>query len=103
MKDYDKLVRDKIPEIIKENGKHCEILTVEETELNSYLENKLNEEVSEYLESKNLEELADIMEVLYGLAHSLGYSENDLNECRNMKYNERGGFKEGIILRKVWE
>jgi len=99
---YDKLVRDKIPEIIKNEGKECEIVKVEGAELNSYMRNKLHEEVEEYIESKNLEELADIMEVLYGLAHSLGYSEQDLNECRTDKYNKRGGFNKGIILKKVW-
>lgn len=102
MKEYNKLVRDRIPEIIEQDGKQCDILTVKKTELEKYLENKLHEEVGEYVEAKNLEELADIMEVLYGLADSLGYSEQDLNECRNKKYDERGGFKKGIILRKVW-
>ncbi|MFA9378283.1 MAG: phosphoribosyl-ATP pyrophosphohydrolase [Lachnotalea sp.] len=99
---YDKLVRDKIPEIIEHGGKQCEIAKVHGAELNSYLENKLHEEVGEYIEAKNLEELADIMEVLYGLAHSLGYSEQDLNECRADKYNKRGGFNKGIILKEVW-
>lgn len=42
------------------------------------LEDKLNEEVKEYLEDKNLEELADIMEVLFGLTHNFGYSEENL-------------------------
>lgn len=100
---YDKLVRDKIPEIINKTGKKYEITKVNNDELRQYLEIKLHEEVSEYIEDKNLEELADIMEVIYGLADSLGYTEQDLNECREKKYEERGGFKEGIILKKVWE
>lgn len=99
---YDKLVRDKIPEIIENDGKQCEIVKAEGSELNSYLGKKLHEEVEEYIESKDLEELADIMEVLYGLAHSLGYSEHDLNKCRGDKHNKRGGFNKGIILKKVW-
>jgi len=102
MKEYDKLVRDKIPGIIEQDGKQCDIITAKESELKTYLENKLHEEVAEYVEARNLEELADIMEVLYGLAHNLGYSEQDLNDCRKKKYDERGGFKNGIILRKVW-
>ena len=102
MKEYDKLVRDKIPGIIEQDGKQCDIITAEESELKTYLENKLHEEVAEYVEARNLEELADIMEVLYGLAHNLGYSEQYLNDCRKKKYDERGGFKNGIILKKVW-
>ena len=67
------------------------------------LETKLNEEVSEYLEAKNLEELADVMEVLFGLANALGYSEDDLINKRNEKKEERGCFEKGIVLEKVYE
>ena len=66
------------------------------------LEAKLMEEVNEYLEDKNLEELADVMEVLFGLAHNLGYSEEDLLNKRREKLEERGGFKEGVVLKKVY-
>lgn len=101
MKVYDKLVRDKIPEIIKEAGKIpiTEIISGKLKE--EYLEKKLGEEVNEYLEDKNLEELADVMEVLFGLADHLGYSEEDLLNKRLEKKLARGGFKEGIILKEV--
>ncbi|MBU5454844.1 nucleoside triphosphate pyrophosphohydrolase [Caproiciproducens sp. MSJ-32] len=101
MKKYNKLVRDKIPEIIKASGKECEIEIAPKEERYSLLENKLQEEVGEFLEDKNLEELADIMEVLFGLAHVLGYSEEDLLKMRDKKREERGGFKEGIVLKAV--
>ena len=65
------------------------------------LEKKLLEEVNEYLEDKNLEEIADVMEVLFGLANELGYSEEDLINKRNEKLEKRGGFKEGIVLKVV--
>lgn len=100
-KVYNKLVRDKIPEIIKEDGRECDIEIVSYEEKYKLLEVKLQEEVNEYLEDKNLEELADVMEVLFGLAESLGYSEEDLLKARNKKLNERGGFKEGIVLKSV--
>ena len=60
------------------------------------------EEVNEYIEDKNLEELADVMEVLFGLAHNLGYLEEDLLNKRNEKLKARVCFKEGIILKKVY-
>lgn len=101
MKVYNKLVRDKIPEIIKADGKTCEIEIVSGREKQELLEKKLLEEVNEYLEDKNLEELADVMEVLFGLANELGYSEDDLLNKRNEKLKARGGFKEGIVLRSV--
>ncbi|MBZ9607272.1 nucleoside triphosphate pyrophosphohydrolase [Clostridium estertheticum] len=103
MKTYNKLVRDKIPEIIESTGKSFDIHYGKKEELLPLLETKLNEEVSEYLEAKNLEELADIMEVLFGLASTLGYSEEDLINKRNAKKEERGGFEKGIVLERVYE
>lgn len=103
MVKHDKLVRDRIPEIIRESGKECEVVIAKEEERNKLLEKKLIEEVNEFLEDKNLEELADIMEVLFGLAHNMGYSEEDLLMKRVEKLIERGGFKDGVVLKRVWE
>ena len=103
MKIYNKLVRDKIPEIIKSTGKNFDIHSAKKEDLLPLLEAKLNEEVSEYLEDKNLEELADVMEVLFGLANALGYSEEDLINKRNEKKEARGGFEKGIVLEKVYD
>ena len=102
MKTYNKLVRDKIPEIIKADGRNCETLIVAGEEKYKLLEEKLQEEVNEFLEDKNLEELADVMEVLFGLADSLGYSEEELLEARDKKRGERGGFKDGIVLKSTF-
>ena len=102
MKKYNKLVRDLIPEVIKASGEEFEIEVAQVQERRELLEAKLMEEVNEYLEDKNLEELADIMEVLFGLAHNLGYTEEDLLNKREEKLKERGGFKEGIVLKKVY-
>lgn len=102
MKQYNKLVRDLIPEVIKEDGKECDIVIAEKEELAELLELKLQEEVNEYLADKNLEELADVMEVLFGLASNLGYSEEDLLKKREEKLKARGGFKKGIVLKKVY-
>ena len=102
-KIYEKLVRDKIPDIIKNSGKTCEIRIVSENEKYNLLEDKLKEEVNEYLEDKNLEELADIMEVLFALADSLGYSKEELIKTMEKKREKRGGFKEGIVLKSVME
>ncbi|MBU6135467.1 nucleoside triphosphate pyrophosphohydrolase [Clostridium tertium] len=101
MKIYNKLVRDRIPEIITADDKTCEIEIVSGIKKQELLEKKLLEEVNEYLEDKNLEEIADVMEVLFGLANELGYSEENLINKRNEKLEKRGGFKEGIVLKVV--
>lgn len=102
MKVYDKLVRDRIPEVIRATGKECETSIVSGEKKTGLLEKKLMEEVGEFIEAKNLEELADIMEVLFGLSEDLGYSEEDLVRAREEKKEERGGFKEGIVLERVY-
>ncbi|SMC16446.1 Predicted house-cleaning noncanonical NTP pyrophosphatase, all-alpha NTP-PPase (MazG) superfamily [Clostridium acidisoli DSM 12555] len=101
MKIYNKLVRDKIPQIIEGDGKKCDIRIASKGEQAELLENKLQEEVNEFIEDKNIEELADIMEVLFGLAKNLGFSEKELIKKRDEKKDERGGFEEGIVLKKV--
>jgi predicted house-cleaning noncanonical NTP pyrophosphatase (MazG superfamily) len=100
-KIYNKLVRDKIPEIIMKSGKSCIVEKVNDKEKYILLKEKLQEEVNEFLEADNLQELGDIMEVLFGLAKSLGYSEKDLMKKRDEKREERGGFEEGVVLLKV--
>ena len=101
MKTYNKLVRDKIPEVIRAQGRECDTSIVARDEKYKLLEAKLQEEVNEFLEDKNLEELADVMEVLFGLAEALGYSEEELLKARDKKREERGGFKEGIVLKST--
>ncbi len=103
MKIYKKLVRDKIPQIIEEDVKECEVRIASKEEQYELLLKKLHEEVNEFIEDKNLEELADVMEVVFGLARYLGYSEEELMRKREEKRKERGGFLDGIVLEKVWE
>jgi predicted house-cleaning noncanonical NTP pyrophosphatase (MazG superfamily) len=103
MKVYNKLVRDLIPQVIEKSGSKFDIHVAENEEYGKILEEKLREEVNEYLEDKNLEELADVLEVLVGLAGSLGYTEDELFQKRLQKKEERGGFSEGIVLERTWE
>ena len=103
MKAYNKLVRDKIPEIIKESGRQCDYIIADKKEQLELLINKLDEEVLEFKEDRNLEELADIMEVLFALANNLGFKEEELIKKREEKKGERGGFEEKIVLQKVYE
>ncbi len=65
MIEYNKLIRDKIPEIITSFGKQCIVETMNETEYIEALDAKLNEELAEYQADKSLEELADLLEVMY--------------------------------------
>lgn len=101
--EYNKLVRDKIPEIIKEDG---EVPITEKVSGEAYrtvLREKLNEEVDEYQSSHEVEELADILEVVYALGQIEGQGPSELRKIREEKRAERGGFEEGIVLRQIRE
>ncbi len=101
MKIYNKLVRDRIPDIIFKDGHSVGHRTLPETEFKEYLESKLDEEVAEFHKSKSLEELADIVEVLYALAEVHGHSVFDLGRMRRRKLFEKGGFVNRICLEYV--
>lgn len=95
---YNKLVRDKIPQIIIRAGKNPIIRTLSDDELPLYLEMKLEEEVKEYRESKKPEELADILEVIVTLAKIQGLSFEDLMILQADKRFRNGGFNDKILL-----
>lgn len=99
---YDKLIRDRIPEIMDSKGKkYIMRQTDNDMEKDSYLRKKLQEEVNEFLESPSIEELADIKEVVLALADSLGYAPEELEFVRTNKRNARGAFEHGFILEEV--
>ena len=87
MKKYDKLVRDKIPAIIKENGKKCKTKSLKPKDIEKYYRAKVLEEMDELFEDPCPEEMADLME--------------DVIEVKHTKRDERGGFEKGVILREV--
>ena len=98
---YNKLVRDKIPEIIEADGKSCNARRLSDDEYSSALEAKLDEELVEYHSDKNVEELADILEVVYALAQLHGVDPAGLEKIRNDKSAKRGGFSDRIFLVSV--
>ena len=102
-KVHNKLVRDRIPEIIEAAGKKCtyEILSTEQYV--AMLDAKLNEELAEYQESKSLEELADLLEVMAAVVTVRGYTWEQLTALRDEKRAERGGFEKKILLNAVQE
>lgn len=95
---YNKLVRDKIPQIIEKAGKKPIIRILSDDELPLYLEMKLEEEVKEYRESKNPEELADILEVIVSLAKTQGLDVTNLLALQAEKRFRNGGFNDKILL-----
>lgn len=98
VKFYNKLVRDRIPEIIENSGEKAIVRILDDAEYKRRLEDKLDEEIAEYHESKELEELADILEVVYALCEAQGDSIEELMRRYYQKHEERGGFSKKIFL-----
>jgi len=101
MTRYNKLVRDKIPEILKNKNLNPITHTADNKEYWEKLKEKLHEEVNEFLEENNKEELADILEVIESITNHLKISREDLEETKNKKAEERGKFINKTILEEV--
>ncbi len=101
--DYNKLVRDKIPEIINSKGAVPVTHIASDDEYHQKLKAKLQEEVTEFLKDSNEEELADILEVIYALCDLYNIDKNELENTRKNKADQRGGFKKRIILDRTEE
>lgn len=100
---YDKLIRDKIPEIIEQSGKKCIVEVMDNDTYIEYLDQKLNEELAEYQQDKSIEELADLLEVMYAVVVARGYSVEELERKRLDKAEKRGAFEKRLLLKSVSE
>ena len=98
VKKYNKLVRDRIPEIIESSGKTCVTEILSDEEYLRMVDAKLDEELVEYHKDQNIEELADLMEVIYAAAIARGYTLEQLEQVRAEKAAKRGGFEKKIFL-----
>ena len=96
--NYNKLVRDKIPEIIRQQGENPIFRILDQEEYFHCLEQKLDEEVGEYHRDKTVEELADILEVVYALASLHGCTKEELLAVYENKHEQRGGFEKRMLL-----
>lgn len=103
VKVYNKLVRDKIPEIIEQDGKKCTVRVLNDEEYLKALDAKMDEELAEYHKDQNVEELADLLEVLYAVAEARGFTKDELEAVRLEKAEKRGRFKEKLFLESVIE
>lgn len=103
MKKYNKLVRDRIPDILKKQGQTPVTRILNDDEYVEGLIDRLCEEVDEFDQDRNAEEMADILEVLMALAQALGINQKDLKKVREKKAMVRGTYKKRLFLERVEE
>ncbi|MFH7834733.1 phosphoribosyl-ATP pyrophosphohydrolase [Bacillus luti] len=101
----NKLIRNKIPQIIKSNGKTPTTRILSEEEYIKEICKKTQEELTEYLEADTkehkLEELSDLLELINALAEHEGTTLEEINNIRKKKAEERGGFSDRVFLIEV--
>jgi len=98
---YNKLVRDKIPEIIRSDNEKPITHIADDKEYWEKLKEKLTEETKEFFKDSNEEEFADILEVLHAISDFKQFNKKEVNQIRKIKAEKRGKFKEKIILEKI--
>ena len=95
----EKLVRDKIPELIRSSGDTPTVRIASAHELDHFLRTKIVEEAKELLESGDIEEIVDILEVMDALLLHRKLDRDDITALQIEKRGRRGGFEKGFILR----
>lgn len=101
VKQYHKLVRDRIPQIIEATGKTCETEILSDADYLKMIDAKLDEELQEYHRDQNLEELADLVEVIHAAVIARGYTLEELERGRAEKAKKSGRFQKKILLKSV--
>ena len=106
-KVFNKLVRDKIPDIIENNNEVAITRILNADEYRNELYKKLIEEANEVISSKTtketLEELADVLEVINAISKLESKNLDDIIEISNQKRLKRGGFEKRIFLEKTYK
>lgn len=94
-----KLVRDRIPEIMREQGKDPEVERISGERLRLALKDKLVEEAGEVRQAEDIvEELADVLEVVDALIEAYGLDHGEIEHARADKKAKRGSFSRGEYL-----
>lgn len=104
-KYYSKLVRDKVPSLIEEDGKIAHYDILEGRIYKDALKRKLIEEVGEFIEAKTKEEmeeeLVDMAEVVDAIIKAYDFDLEELMDRQFEKLDKKGGFEKGFCLYKV--
>jgi predicted house-cleaning noncanonical NTP pyrophosphatase (MazG superfamily) len=106
MKQYGKLVRDRIPEIIEQAGKSAIWRELSDDEFRLALRAKVLEEATELADAADdalLSELADLAEVIEAILCAYNLTRDELEAARQWKNDQRGAFTKRLFLESASE
>jgi len=105
MKIYNKLIRDRIPEIIEKDGNTADIIILSEESFKQAIKEKLIEEATEVLNADNrdevLSELADLQEVMDTIKQLYNINSLEVNTIQAVKALQRGKFEKRLYLKQI--
>jgi predicted house-cleaning noncanonical NTP pyrophosphatase (MazG superfamily) len=93
-----KLVRDKLPELLKAQGIKANFHKADSEEYETELLEKLREEVIEFKNARSMDELADLLETVDAVIHHFGWTQADIQTTKEQLKTEKGGYQERLIL-----
>lgn len=97
-KEYYKLVRDRIPELILKDGDYPKFTILEDKDYRNELKLKLREECDELIDSPTIDEFADVLEVLEAFARERKISWDSIVQAKEEKAKNRGSFDKRVFL-----
>lgn len=101
---YNKLIRDRIPEIIENDHKTCVTRILNDEEYLKCLKSKLLEECNEVINAEGEDikkEIADVLEVLEALENTLHIDQQEIMSIKEKKAHNNGAFDKKIYLEYV--
>lgn len=101
MTEYNKLVRDKIPEIIESKGEPVKFHVAAEAEYWEKLKEKFSEETAEFIKEANPEEMADVLEIIDAIIDCRRFDREEIELIKKEKASKRGRFEKRIILEEA--
>ncbi|MBC3803140.1 hypothetical protein GH808_01605 [Acetobacterium fimetarium] len=99
--EYNKLVRDKVPEIIRESGRACEYKILGQSEIRTALKDKLLEKAQVFMNSPSEDELSDIYELLETIVEAFDYEPLHIDYLKIQNKENKGSYSEKVFLISV--
>lgn len=96
--EYQKLVRDRVPEIIKASGRNCDYRTLSNAEVLLALQDKLLEKANNFAKNPTEEEISDIMELMDAIVDKFGFEQMHIDYLKLKNRQAKGGYQNNTYL-----